>query len=567
MDPATIKRRLLRFILDYCLFIVVLVVGLYVWTTVFNTALADYLDTSAWNMRSVWTGDGTFDLFGYSVTVQFEGYSDYSFYYVHWGHNMLNGVLPYCPEFGVLEMDGIVNRNGLYIFPPLYAVLYAAGIMIPVDNWGIGLLLSVFGYLTVFPVYGIAKELSDNRRVGEAAALTYLLSPNVLYHVTFVWMNLSPVVFFWFSGFYMLLRRHRHIGTLLIVTAALFKQIAWFMGLPLVVYLLLRPHPPSSEEGPVSEDSTAAEVAGADTAESDSGDEAGAGAGDATVTVEGDTQPGTVARIAEWVNQYVDVRGFLFSVVLVIIYAGAVLLPFIIAQHDTMLDYMMLAAGGFPLDSFVDPPEYASPMRFQVLAVVAGAPELAAFLNGLIYSGFLLWAGVLTMVGLMLIEPREEGRHTEYLRRLLFMTMVLMLWVHLMGPRGVYKYYFVLFAPFFSVFSSSRMVTSRERHVPFSASMLWLPFVFSLMIVVPPRNIYLVGVTIILVGYLLASRVGLAWRLVKSPATWLRRRLAPRAAGLVAWYAGLRARVLSAAAPPQDTGLPTAEDTSGPEGA
>ena len=230
-----------RSIAEYLPLLIILHFGMLVWTSVFNAAVIDYMEDQLWANRYVWLGNGPIDLFGYTINFQFEGYSDYTFFYVHWGYNMLNGVMPYNDAFGYLRMSGVINRNGLYIFPPLYAYLYAAGIALPVDDWGIGLLLAVFGYLTALPVYGIASNLSHNRHVGEAAALTYLLTPNVLYHTTFLWLNPSPFIFFFFSGFYMLMKGRRYTGTILIVTAALFKQTSWFLGIPLVVYLLIRP--------------------------------------------------------------------------------------------------------------------------------------------------------------------------------------------------------------------------------------------------------------------------------------------------------------------------------------
>ena len=412
MALEEVKRRLVRFIIEYGVLIAVLVIGLIVWVNVFDAALVDYLDSANWNSRAVWLGGmgsgtspGQFYIFDFTITYQFEGYSDYSFFYVHWGHNMLNGVMPYCDEFGVLEMDGITNENGLYIFPPLTAVFYAIGILIPVDNWGIGLLIVTLGFLTALPVYGIAKELSNNRRVGEVAALTYLLAPNVLYHTTFLWTNPAPFYFFFFSGFYMLIRNKRHTGTLLIVTAALFKQTAWFLGIPLVIYLIVRSRLPDSiEDDP-------------------------------------EHRKSMLDRIRGGASQYLDLRAFMISVIVVLLYVGAVMLPFMVAQPN-FWNYMRLAAGGFPLESFTDLPPYSSPMRLQVLPVAAGLPTLAEFIDLAVYSGGLLVLGVILFAGLMVFEPKYEGKHKIYLRRILFFTMLIMLWVNLAGPRGVYKYYF-----------------------------------------------------------------------------------------------------------------------------
>ena len=491
-------RPLIHILSEYGPFVIVLAIGLYVWVVVFEAALTDYLDTDIWRFRAVWLGSGDFEVFGYVITYQMEGYSDYSFFYVHWGNNLLRGVLPYSDAFGQIYLDGVSNSNGLYIFPPLYAYLYGLGIALGLEGYsGIGFLLAAFGYLTAFPVYGLGRELSGNRHVGEAAALTYLLNPNVLYHIDFVWLNPSPFIFFFFLGFYLLVRGHRHAGTLSIVTAALFKQMAWFLGIPLVVYLLVRPR---AVEGTRTEDSTRES------------------SGELSVQqrfVE------VFMRLFRRAYERLDIPGFLVSVVLVLSYVLAVVLPFLVTCPSLMLRNISLAAGGFPLESFTDPPGYGSPMRLQVLPVMAGLPEIAQVLDDIVYSGFLLTLGVLTITVVMLAQVRDENRPVYYARRLLFLTLILMLWVHLTGPRGVYKYYFTLFAPFFSIFSSVKMVSSDEESVGFSLSMLWLPLAMSLLILLPDRNVYLLGVILITVGYLAAEIVGAFWYVVTAPTRWL----------------------------------------------
>ncbi|RDE15223.1 MAG: hypothetical protein C4K49_06625 [Candidatus Thorarchaeota archaeon] len=486
-----------RSVAEYLPMLIVLCLGMLVWTSVFNAAVIDYMSSSFWNSRGVWLGNGPIVLFGYTINFQFEGYTDYSYFYVHWGYNMLNGVMPYNDAFGYLRMGGFVNRNGLYIFPPFYAYLYAAGIALPVDDWGIGLLLACFGYLTALPVYGIASDLSHNRHVGEAAALTYLLTPNVLYHTTFLWLNPSPFIFFFFSGFYMLVKGRQYTGTILIVTAALFKQTSWFLGIPLVVYLLLRPRPRKTDEVQTP----------------DGSGEAGGSNPLPSSTCDTTSEP---TKLVDRLLEVFDIRGFASNTLVAVLFVLAVMYPFLLAQPNLLL-HLSLAAGGFPLESFTEPPPGNSPMRLQVLPVVAGVEWLARVLDWLVYYGFLIAFGTVLFAGLMLFVPKEMGRERQYFRRLLLLTMLMMLWVNLTGPRGVYKYYFTLFAPFFSIFSSARMVNSQEDRVPFSFSMLWLPVSLSLMILIPNRNVYLFGVILIFVGYLLSSQIGTFWYWFTAP--------------------------------------------------
>ncbi|MHA1614915.1 MAG: hypothetical protein ACTSYJ_08730 [Candidatus Thorarchaeota archaeon] len=499
-----IGRRQAQFISEYRYLIAVMLIGFIIWTVVFNIALVDYLNSSRWNTRAAWMGPlpgpADFDFFGYTIPYQLEGYSDYSFYYVHWGHNVLNGVLPYSPEFGYLLMDGTVNENGLYIFPPLTAYLYGAGIwletIIGPGNWGIGLLLASFGYLTALPVYGIAKELSKNPRVGEIAALTYLLNPLVLYHIDYLWLNPSAFYFFFFAGFYALLKKKKHIGTILIVTAALFKQTAWFLGIPLVIFLIMRSREPQ-EAIPNKDDSY----------ESDSIPEI------EDVSVDDASKSNRFS----FMTDYFDFRSFAVSVVVALSFAGVVMLPTLIAEPH-FWDYWRLAMGYFSFDgNYVDVPSYGVPMTLPVIPIVAGMPDLAALLDSLLITSVPLIFGVVVITGVMVLLDKREGKEHIFLRQILFLTMLLMLWVSLTGPRGVFKYYFVMFGPFFSIFASGRMICSKDDHVPVSLSMFLMPFAFTLLILIPERNTYLLYVVLIFILYILSPLINRLYDLVKRP--------------------------------------------------
>ncbi|MBD3406788.1 MAG: hypothetical protein GF411_11795 [Candidatus Lokiarchaeota archaeon] len=508
-------RYVIRFIIEYGTFIVILAIGVVIYRIVFLEAVEQYLERSLWIFRYVWLGNGEISLFDYTLTYQFEGYSDYSFYYVHWGQNMLDGVMPYTSDFGYREIGWYVNENGLYIFPPLTAIFYAIGIMLPVDNWGIGFLLAAFSYLTVFPVYGLGRELSNNRYVGEAAALTYLLSPCVLYHSIFLWMNPAPFVFFFFMGFYMLVRGNKLTGVLLIVVSALFKQTAWFFAFPLVTYLLIRGKSESHKE--------------IDQPETEIEDE------------EEEEEPS--ATIIDRINATIDISGFLKYTIIVLVFAAAILFPFLISQPH-MFDHWRLAMGGFPLEPpYTDPPGYGTPITLPYLPVMAGLPLVAEIMNNIVSYGFLLYFGVILFAGVMLLEPRDNSEIKVYLRRLLFLTFLLMMWVYLTGPRGVFKYYFVLMAPFFSIFSSSKMVTSKDEHVSFSFSMLWLPLALSLVILIPPREIYLFGIILISLGYAMGQKVGLFWRTLTAPIRWVIKQLRNRTESYFQGFVVVKRRV------------------------
>ncbi len=144
-------------------------------------------------------------------------------------------------------------------------------------------------------------------------------------------------------------------------------------------------------------------------------------------------------------------------------------------------------------------------------------PDFAELLNMILVSGGPLGFGVILCAGLMVLKDKFIGEEKLYLRRILFMTLILLLIVTLLGPRGVFKYYFVMLMPFFSIFSSARMIRGSEEHVPFSASMVWVPITLTLMILIPDRNFYLAYVILIFIGYLLAPVLDRLYHYVKYP--------------------------------------------------
>ncbi|MEM2143666.1 MAG: hypothetical protein QXQ81_10455, partial [Candidatus Thorarchaeota archaeon] len=220
----------------------------------------------------------------------------------------------------------------------------------------------------------------------------------------------------------------------------------------------------------------------------------------------------TGIRIAE----SLDLRGFARSALLAAIYVSVITLPFMMTQPN-MLGYMWVPSRGYPLDSLTELPAYSLPMRLQVLPVVAGIPALAMVLDYLVYNGILLVFGVSFISVAMFLEPRRLGQDVQYYRRLLFLAMMLMLWVHLVGPRGVYKYYFTLFAPFFSIFSSYQMVAGTKSQVEFSSSMLWMPMAVTLLYLLPNRLTYLLAVALIMIAYGVARYVGAFWHVLTTP--------------------------------------------------
>ncbi|MFX1482720.1 MAG: hypothetical protein ACFFCP_05965, partial [Promethearchaeota archaeon] len=339
--------NLKRSLKQHRVLILVLLIGAMTWIGVFSRASTDFLSSGSRPLRSGWGGVGEFDIFGLTLHYEFEGWADYDYYYQSWGQKFVNGSMPYTEGFNNTRIDG-VDYNTPFFLPPLF--LYLCGLGVLMGPVGIGFLISLLGYATVFPVYGIAKRLSENETVGAVSAATYLFNPLVLYHTTYQWLNPAPFVFFVVLSYYLLIQQHRVSGALAMATAILFKQIAAFFALPILGYLL-RPSPRD-------------------------------------VSPDGEPPRDSKGRL---LSDTLDLAGFLKMGAIVVAYMVLWSFPYIL-DPSNYLYYILQRPGGVLYDSVTTLPSYNQPITFTVLLIVFGAPEWLAqiFNQGIYYTIFLL---------------------------------------------------------------------------------------------------------------------------------------------------------------------------------
>jgi len=473
----------MQFIKSHQLFVLVLFLAAIVWSYVFSLAATDFITGGTQPYRAVWNGFGQFDLFGFTVHFNFEGYLDYDYYYNSWGQQFLSGISPYTDAFNSIQIGGSVY-NTPYFFPPLFVYMCALGSALPIGPIGTGLIISLFGFLTAIPIYGISTFLSLNKRVGVVAAGTYLFNPLVLYHTAFEWLNPAPFVFFAMLSFFLLMRGHRLSGTLAMVTSALFKQTAFFLALPLLAYLLRKP--PVDNPIPTNE------------GENPAGDE-------------------------------LDVRGFVKTAIYVILFVVAISLPFL-SDISNYFYYIFQRPGGFLVSDVSVLPNVGQPISFTVLLISLNLviqninatfgialPEIPeSIIHGVnlatYYTVFLLIA-LIPLLLLMLLQVKDDTKLRQYWSRMMFLTLLLMICLHLFSPRGVFKYYFVALIPFFSILPVSRMITQEAEKAKLSIFMILNPLIFGVLILFPSRYVYLLYLLLILVGYLMHKQFSIVLKL------------------------------------------------------
>ncbi len=472
------RVRLKSFVSENLIFLLILLAAAIVWIVVFNLGSSSFLSTGNPPHRSSWNGSGSLDIFGLTVYYEFEGWADYDFYYLSWADKFLNGFMPYTDEFNTSYFDG-VDYVMPYFLPPLYLYLCSIGALL--GPLGPGALISIFGYVTAFPVYGIATYLSDNSRVGEIAAATYLFNPLVLFHTTYKWMNPAPFVLFTILSFYLFMKQRKIEGTLAMVTAVLFKQIAVFFILPLIAYLLRRsPEDIAAEEKPPRDNK------------------------------------------GNLLSDSIDLKGFLKISVIALVYIIAWSFPYILDTRNYLF-YIFERPGGVLYDSVVTFPDSNQPITFTVLFILFGAPEwLSEMVNiGIFYTVFLL-PGVLGAMGLSLFEEKDDRNLRGYWRRILYFTLILAFYVHIFSPRGIYKYYCIALIPFISIMSSGSMMSKSTGRIKASLPMILTPSVIGLIILLPNRNIYLLIIILIMLAYILQKAFSIVYEIAIEQAQRIR---------------------------------------------
>jgi len=117
----------------------------------------------------------------------------------------------------------------------------------------------------------------------------------------------------------------------------------------------------------------------------------------------------------------------------------------------------------------------------------------------------------------MLLEVKDDRNLRSYWRRILFLTLLLLLVVHIFSPRGVYKYYFVALIPFFSILSGERMISHGTKKIQASLSMIINPLIITAMILIPNRHVYLVLLLLVMLSYIVNKGFGDVYYLITRP--------------------------------------------------
>jgi hypothetical protein len=125
-----------------------------------------------------------------------------------------------------------------------------------------------------------------------------------------------------------------------------------------------------------------------------------------------------------------------------------------------------------------------------------------------------MWIGILVIAAAMVKVMLDENIDREAIKKLMFLTLIMLFWVHLFGPRGCFKYYYTFMVPLFSIFATSGMIKGKDIKV--TNEMKINPILIGFVILLPAIPIYLLYVVILLLIYVDHENIGRHYMEIKN---------------------------------------------------
>ncbi|MFW9987959.1 MAG: hypothetical protein ACFFC3_04830 [Candidatus Odinarchaeota archaeon] len=297
-----------------------------------------------------------------------------------------------------------------YIYGPLYLLTIGPFSYFP-HAWGMGIPLCLFGIGTGLLVYKIMYKLTKNEKMATIATLIYFLNPFTLLYSSFTWLNPSIYTFFVVLSFYFLLNNRNAYSLLSMGIATMYKQFA-VIFFPLILIYLLRKN-----------------------------------------------------------NQIKLINKFKNTVKFICLYCSPILLislPFLIYDYQLYLDRVFFNNTMFS-------PEQLNWVVYHLgvgvklmdpILLLGGANNFTLVINylvayyiplgvsfGLIYISFLRFK----------YNKNNKTSSNELFIRMLYLSIFLIIIVQIFYPRGSYKFYLILLAPFVSMFFDYRNFSLRNN--------------------------------------------------------------------------------------------------------
>lgn len=350
-----------------------------------------------------------------------EIYRDFEYYYCIWGEIFRDGNLIFSGAYGG------------YTYGPLFMLTLGLFSLIPMPLWSMALPLFFstvgIGYL----VYKISKKITNNEKYGIYAMLLYFLNPFTFLYSSFGWLNPSLFVFFIVLTFYLIIEHKYGWAILSLVISTMFKQFA-IIFVPIVLILIIR----------MKEDS----------------------------------------KLFKKVKNFL-LYGFTYIGIILLIS-----LPYLILNFNIYVQKFILGGTNISFEYLTTFYQFPGAMvHFNTFFLSIGAPEVVTTVVALLLQYYILLGACFLGIALYFLIYSPKKTNDYYKKELyvlsLFLSLLTILSFHLFYPRGSFKYYFILLAPFISILFGAEIRTAKSKEFRFKAIYLiptiisWIVFFFN----------------------------------------------------------------------------------------
>lgn len=332
-----------------------------------------------------------------------EMYSDFKFFYIEWIAELREGYLPYTENY--------FN----YIYGPLFVLTLGLFSFLPIPIWSIALpfLLSVFG--TGYFVFLIVFKITNNNKRAIYSMMAYFLNPFTLLYSSYLWINPSIFVFFVVLSFYFALVEQKYLSIISLGIATMYKQFA-IIFFPILILLLIK----QRKNVKFSNNKSFPKI-----------------------------------KALMWYS-------FIYGAVLL-----SISLPFLLTIPDRYIFSFFFTNTTFYLDSVTTINYNLSyPVNFNMFFILISLPKTVTDFIGLLLIYYVFLGSSLLAIYLYFLRYKKyrttrvtsNGLNTNLITMALFLSMLVIICVHLFYPRGSYKFYLILLTPFISIFFDMRDV-------------------------------------------------------------------------------------------------------------
>jgi len=320
--------------------------------------------------------------------LHFELYQDFEFYYVKWVDLFKNGVFPYSEQYGP------------YSYGPLFIITLGMFNLFTTPIWSpaIPLFLSTIG--TGYLVYLISKKTTENEKYSIYAMIFYLVNPFTMLYSSFLWLNPSIFTFFVTLSYYFVLTRKNNFAVISLGIGAMYKQFA-LVFFPIILLLLIK------KKG--------------------------------------------VKRI-KMIMKYVIYYSMIFCFTLLLIS-----LPFLIINFQS---YIRSYTGNvaIPIESLITyNMDLGTAVNFNTFFLLVRAPKVITFIIAYALGLYILLFSCLFKIYFYYLENlilkkniKRSNKNSDFIEAI-FLSILIVISIHLFYPRGSYKYYLILLVPFISI--------------------------------------------------------------------------------------------------------------------